>query len=128
MAGTTVVTPDLLRSTKQKIESRLQEAATIAQQYLSGHENILSAGWKGDAGTTSLSTAGEVEHDLQQIMTGGQRLAHGLGSDRDPHGAPRKRFVAQPFQPVRHVRRSPVHVGRVVQRRPSRDLFNVRNN
>ena len=78
MAGTTVVTPDLLRSTKQKIEARLQEAATIAQQYLSGHENILSAGWKGDAGTTSLSTAGEVEHDLQQIMTGGQRLAHGL--------------------------------------------------
>ncbi len=78
MAGTTVITPDLLRSTKQKIESRLQEAATIAQQYLSGHENILSAGWKGDAGTTSLSTAGEVEHDLQQIMTGGQRLAHGL--------------------------------------------------
>ncbi|MGA7051569.1 MAG: WXG100 family type VII secretion target [Mycobacterium sp.] len=77
--ATTVVTPDLLRSTKQKIESRLQEAATIAQQYLSGHENILSAtGWKGDAGTTSLNTAGEVEHDLQQIMTGGQRLAHGL--------------------------------------------------
>jgi len=79
MAGTTVVTPDLLRSTKQKIEARLQEASVIAQQYLSGHENILSAtGWKGDAGTTSLNTAAEVEHDLQQIMTGGQRLAHGL--------------------------------------------------
>jgi uncharacterized protein YukE len=79
MAGTTVVTPDLLRTTKQKIESRLQEAAAIAQQYLAGHENIISSGWKGDAGTTSLNTAGQVEHDLQQIMAGGQRLAHGLG-------------------------------------------------
>jgi len=79
MAGTTVVTPDLLRSTKQKIEARLQEASAIAQQYLSGHEDIISAGWKGDAGSTSYNTAGQVEHDLQQIMSGGQRLAHGLG-------------------------------------------------
>lgn len=80
MAGTTVVTPDLLRSTKQKIEARLQEASAIAQQYLSGHENVISAaGWKGDAGTTSYNTAAQIEHDLQQITTGGTRLAHGLG-------------------------------------------------
>ncbi|HEY0229077.1 MAG TPA: WXG100 family type VII secretion target [Mycobacterium sp.] len=80
MAGTTVVTPELLRSTKQRIESRLQEAATIANQYLSGHENIISGtGWAGQAGTTSLNTAGQVEHDLQQMLNGGNRLAHGLG-------------------------------------------------
>jgi uncharacterized protein YukE len=80
MAGTTVVTPELLRSTKQRIETRLQEAAAIANQYLSGHENIISAtGWAGQAGSTSLNTAGQISHDLQQIMSGGQRLAHGLG-------------------------------------------------
>jgi uncharacterized protein YukE len=80
MAGTTVVTPELLRSTKQRIESRLQEAATIANQSLSGHENIISGtGWAGQAGTTSLNTAGQIEHDLQQMLNGGNRLAHGLG-------------------------------------------------
>jgi uncharacterized protein YukE len=80
MASTTVVTPELLRSTQQRIESRLQEAVAIANQYLSGHENIISAtGWAGQAGTTSLNTAGQIHHDLQQIMSGGQRLAHGLG-------------------------------------------------
>jgi uncharacterized protein YukE len=80
MAGTTVVTPELLRSSKQRIETRLQEAAAIANQYLSGHENIVSAtGWAGQAGSTSLNTAGQIQHDLQQIMTGGNRLAHGLG-------------------------------------------------
>jgi uncharacterized protein YukE len=81
MAGTTVVTPELLRSTKQRIESRLQEASAIVNQYLSGHENIISAtGWSGQAGTTSLNSAGQIAHDLQQMMTGGNRLAHGLGS------------------------------------------------
>lgn len=80
MANATVVTPELLRSTQQRIETRLQEALTIANQYLSGHENIISAtGWAGNAGSTSLNTAGHIHHDLQQIMTGGQRLAHGLG-------------------------------------------------
>jgi uncharacterized protein YukE len=80
MAGSTVVTPELLRSSKQRIETRLQEAAAIANQYLSGHENIVSAtGWAGQAGSTSLNTAGQIQHDLQQIMTGGNRLAHGLG-------------------------------------------------
>ncbi len=80
MAGTTVVTPELLRSTKQRIESRLQEASAIVNQYLSDHENIISAtGWSGQAGTTSLNSAGQIAHDLQQMMTGGQRLAHGLG-------------------------------------------------
>lgn len=80
MASSTVVTPDLLRVSKQKIESRLQEAAAIANQYLSGHENVVSAaGWTGHAGSTSLNTAGQIQHDLQQIMTGGNRLAHGLG-------------------------------------------------
>lgn len=80
MANATVVTPELLRSTQQRIESRLQEAVAIANQYLSGHENIISAtGWSGQAGSTSLNTAGQIHHDLQQIMSGGQRLAHGLG-------------------------------------------------
>lgn len=80
MANTTVVTPELLRSTQHRIETRLQEAVTIANQYLTGHENIISGtGWAGDAGNASLNTAGQIHDDLHQIMTGGQRLAHGLG-------------------------------------------------
>ncbi|WAJ45201.1 WXG100 family type VII secretion target [Mycobacterium sp. Aquia_216] len=80
MPSSIVVTPELLRSSQQRIEARLQEAAAIANQYLSGHENIVSAaGWTGQAGSTSLNTAGQIQHDLQQIMTGGNRLAHGLG-------------------------------------------------
>lgn len=80
MVNATVVTPELLRSTQQRIEARLQEALVIANQYLSGHESLIGAtGWAGDAGTASLNTAGQIHHELQQIMTGGQRLAHGLG-------------------------------------------------
>src|SRR5690349_13283955 len=80
MPSSLIVTPELLRSTQQRIESRLQEAAAIVNQYLSGHENIISAtGWSGQAGATSLNTAGQISHDLQQAMTGGNRLAHGLG-------------------------------------------------
>lgn len=46
---------------------------------MSGRENIVSAtGWAGQAGSTSLNTAGQIAHDLQQIMTGGSCLAHGL--------------------------------------------------
>lgn len=80
MPSSLIVTPELLRSTQQRIESRLQEAAAIVNQYLSGHENIISAtGWSGQAGGTSLSTAGQISHDLTQAMNGGNRLAHGLG-------------------------------------------------
>ena len=80
MANATVVTPELLRTSQQRIETRLQEALVVANQYLSGHENIIGGtGWAGDAGSTSLNTAGQIHHDLQQIMSGGQRLAHGLG-------------------------------------------------
>ncbi|OMC45520.1 WXG100 family type VII secretion target [Mycobacterium sp. IS-1264] len=80
MPSSLIVTPELLRSTQQRIETRLQEAAAIVNQYLSGHENIVSAtGWSGQAGSTSLNTAGQISHDLQQAMNGGNRLAHGLG-------------------------------------------------
>jgi uncharacterized protein YukE len=79
MANTTVVTPELLRSAQQAIESALQHATTVANEYLSSHENVINvSSWHGQAGATSLVTAGHINHDLQQALTGGQRLAHGL--------------------------------------------------
>ncbi|KLO28620.1 WXG100 family type VII secretion target [Mycobacterium haemophilum] len=79
-SGTTVVSPELMRTSQQHIESALQTATAIANEYLSSHEDIVNVvSWSGKAGTTSLATAGQIEHDLQQIIAGGQRLAHGLG-------------------------------------------------
>jgi uncharacterized protein YukE len=79
-SGTTQVTPELLRTTQQHIESALQTATAIANQYLHGHEDVVSvASWSGKASTTSLTTAAQIHHDLTQTITGGQRLAHGLG-------------------------------------------------
>jgi uncharacterized protein YukE len=80
MANATVVTPELLRNTQQAIESALQHAQFVANEYLSNHENVINvASWHGQAGFTSLTTAGQLNHDLAQTVAGGQRLAHGLG-------------------------------------------------
>jgi uncharacterized protein YukE len=80
MAHATVVTPELLRSTAQAIDSALQYATAVANDYLSSHENVVNvATWHGQAGFTSLATAGQINHDLGQTVAGGQRLTHGLG-------------------------------------------------
>lgn len=74
-----VVTPTVLRETKQAIESALEQAAAIAHDYLNTHENVAPTVWQGGANTASLGTAGKVAADLANIINGGQRLAHGLG-------------------------------------------------
>jgi uncharacterized protein YukE len=76
---TLVVTPEMLRSTQQAIESALEQATAIANGYLSSHEGLGSAVWGGQAQLASVGTAVEINHDLQQVITGGTRLAHGLG-------------------------------------------------
>lgn len=75
---TLVVTPDVLRSTRQAIESALEHATTIANGYLSTHEGLGSAVWGGQAQLASVATATEINHDLQQTIVGGTRLAGGL--------------------------------------------------
>jgi uncharacterized protein YukE len=77
---TLVVTPEVLRSTQQAIESALEHATSIANGYLSSHEGIGSAVWGGQAQGASLNTAAQINHDLTQTITGGNRLAHGLGN------------------------------------------------
>jgi uncharacterized protein YukE len=78
--NTTTVSPELLRTTQQHIESALQTATAIANEYLSSHEDVVNvSSWSGGASTTSLATAGQINHDLQQTIAGGQRLANGLG-------------------------------------------------
>lgn len=75
---TLVVTPEVLRSTQQAIESALEHATAIANGYLSSHEGLGSAVWGGQAQLASVNTAAQINNDLQQVITGGTRLAHGL--------------------------------------------------
>ena len=76
---TLIVTPEVLRSTRQAIESALEHATAIANGYLSTHEGLGSAVWGGQAQLASVSTAVQIKQDLQQVITGGTRLAQGLG-------------------------------------------------
>lgn len=75
---TLVVTPEVLRATQQAIESALEHATAIANGYLSTHEGLGSAIWGGQAQLASVNTAARINHDLQQTVAGGTRLAHGL--------------------------------------------------
>lgn len=75
---TLVVTPEVLRSTQQAIESALEQATVIANGYLSNHEGLGSAVWGGQAQLASVNTAVQINQDVQQTVTGGTRLAHGL--------------------------------------------------
>jgi uncharacterized protein YukE len=78
--GTTKAFTELLRTTQQHIESALQTATAIANEYLHGHEDVVNvSSWSGQASTASLATAAQIHHDLTQTITGGQRLAAGLG-------------------------------------------------
>lgn len=75
---TLVVTPEVLGSTRQAIESALQHATTIAHGYLTSHEGLGAAVWGGQAQFASVNTAAQINHELQQTITGGTRLAQGL--------------------------------------------------
>ncbi|MGI9125901.1 MAG: WXG100 family type VII secretion target [Mycobacterium sp.] len=73
-----VVTPEVLRSTRQAIEAALEHATAIANGYLSSHEGLGSAVWGGQAQLASVNTAAQINNDLQQTIAGGTRLANGL--------------------------------------------------
>ncbi len=75
---TLVVTPEVLRSTRQAIETALEHATAIANGYLNSHEGLGSAVWSGQAQLASVNTAVQINNDLQQAITGGTRLAQGL--------------------------------------------------
>ena len=74
-----IVTPVVLRTTQQAIQSALEHATSIANGYLSSHEGLGSAVWGGQAQMASVNTAVQINLELQQTITGGTRLAHGLG-------------------------------------------------
>lgn len=77
---TLVVTPELLRTTQSAITTALENAATIANGYLAEQQNINSTStWSGAGVTASTNTATQINHDLQQTVMGGTRLAEGLG-------------------------------------------------
>jgi uncharacterized protein YukE len=72
------VTPDMMRQTQQAIETALEHANVVANQYLSSHESMGMA-WQGDGYLSSMNTAMKVQHDLAQAMMWGSKLAQGLG-------------------------------------------------
>ena len=72
------VTPDMMRQTQQAIETALEHANVIANQYLSNHENM-GAAWQGDGYQSSATTAAKVQKDLAQATVWGTKLAQGLG-------------------------------------------------
>jgi uncharacterized protein YukE len=72
------VTPEMMRSTQQAIQTALEHANVVANQYLSSHENIGIA-WQGDGYQSSVNTAMKVQHDLAQATMWGTKLAEGLG-------------------------------------------------
>ena len=74
-----IVTPEVLRTTQQAIQSALEHATSIANGYLSSHEGLGAAVWGGQAQLASVNTAGQINLELQQTITGGTRLALGLG-------------------------------------------------
>ena len=72
------VTPDMMRQTQQAIETALEHANVVANQYLSSHENV-GVAWQGDGYQSSTNTAMKVQHDLAQATMWGSKLAQGLG-------------------------------------------------
>ena len=77
---TIVVTPELLISTQSALQAHMEEAAGIANGYLSGHENVMGGQtWAGAGVDASYNVAGQIHTDLQQVLNAGSKLAAGLG-------------------------------------------------
>ena len=73
------VTPEMLRSTSQDIQTNMEHAISIAKGYLANQENVMNpATWSGAGVVASHMTAGEVTNDLNKVLMGGTRLAEGL--------------------------------------------------
>ena len=73
------VTPELLRSTSQDIQTNMEHALAIAKGYLANQENVMNpATWSGAGVVASHMTAAEVTNDLNKVLMGGTRLAEGL--------------------------------------------------
>lgn len=71
------VTPEMMRATAQKIETALEHATVIANQYLANHE-AMGAEWQGDGYMSSTNTAGKVQHGLVQATIFGNHLKDAL--------------------------------------------------
>lgn len=80
MASTGItVSPELLRTTAQKIDTDLEHAIAVVTQYVQNHQDVVQASqFTGDAAGASLTTAGQLSESLNKTITGCQRLAHGL--------------------------------------------------
>ena len=75
---TLVVTPEVLRSTRQAIETALEHATAIANGYLHTLEGLGPAVRSGQAEPAPVNSPVQSHNALPQAITGGTRLAHGL--------------------------------------------------
>lgn len=73
-----LVTGEQMRTVSQNITTALEQATTIAQQYVATHEDAMRVTWDGGGAFSSMTTAARIQEDLNKIMTGGHHLAEGL--------------------------------------------------
>jgi paraquat-inducible protein B len=64
----------------QKANSLLAEAQALGGQYIAHSENIINAGWSGQACITSHATAMQVKHDLDQALAASLELHEHLNN------------------------------------------------
>ncbi|BBY55768.1 type VII secretion protein EsxD [Mycobacterium koreense] len=76
--GGVIVTPDMMLEAQRAIENALVDAQTVANQYLSSHEDA-APGYAGDGYNASYATAIRIQADMTKLLTAGTSLAHGLG-------------------------------------------------
>jgi hypothetical protein len=74
MAQNLQVGVEAIEAMIQKADTLLAEAQALGGQYIAHSENIINAGWSGPACTTSLATATQVKHDLDQALAASLEL------------------------------------------------------
>ena len=70
----TLVSVEPIHAMIQKAQSLLDEATALGQQYVAHSQDILGAGWGGDAAQTSLMVSEQVNADLGKMVA----ATHGL--------------------------------------------------
>lgn len=74
MAANMQVGIEAVEAMIQKADSLLAEAQALGGQYIAHSENIINAGWAGQACVTSHATAVQVKHDLDQALAASLEL------------------------------------------------------
>ncbi|BCO33605.1 type VII secretion protein EsxD [Mycobacterium heckeshornense] len=80
MAANLQVGIEAVEAMIQKADSLLAEAQALGGQYIAHSENIINAGWSGQACATSHATAVQIKHDLDQALAASLELHEHLNT------------------------------------------------